>query len=212
MTILAHRERAEVVINYKMTTLVLFTVASKLLIRIAINELMRDSNTLVVDTSHEVHGVLKAHNISSIHLSPAKNVRFDWGERDSNFREIFMDGPQLKCEFPDTTLPVWKVVALDRFSFWFTHKESAELFDAIMALNWDRCITSADLNSDLPWTLARYSGRPVWGVKVSGFRTREWYDLMLTGNVPFEKILVSSESDKILLDKWRTGIAEVVSI
>ena len=195
-----------------MKTLILATSLSQLLIHVVVKELMRDGNTLVVDVNSQVHSVLKQHNISAIHLEPARKVRLDWGERDANFKRLFMDGDQLKCNFPDTTLPVWKVVALDRFSFWFTDKESTELYDMIMALEWDRAIVSEDLNSDLPWTLARYSGRPVWGVKVSGFRTREWYDLALTGNIPFEKILVSNESDKILLDKWKMGIAEIVTI
>ena len=123
-----------------------------------------------------------------------------------------MDGPQLKCEFPDTTLPVWKVVALDRFSFWFTDKESTELFDLIMALQWDKAIVSADLNSELPWSLARYSGRPVWGVKVSSFRTREWYDLGLTGNIPFAGLYIGNESDKALLAKFGQTVTEIVTI
>src|SRR3990167_1865435 len=195
-----------------MTTLVFATRLSKLFIRIAIDELMRDSDTLVVDTSAEVHGVLKGHNISSIHLSPGKKVRFDWGERDANFKRLFMDGDQLKCNFPNTELPVWKVVALDRFSFWFTDKESAELYDMIMALQWDKCITSADLNSELPWSLARYSGQPVWGVKVSSFRTREWYDLGLTRNIPFSGLYIGNESDKIFLAKFSQVPTEIIAI
>src|SRR3990167_7816025 len=194
-----------------MTTLVLATRLSKLFIRIAIDELMRDADTIVVDTNADVHSVLKGHNISSIHLEPAKKARLDWGERDSNFKGIFMDGDQLKCNFPNTELPVWKVVALDRFSFWFTDKESTELFDLIMALQWDKCITSADLNSELPWSLARYSGRPVWGVKVSSFRTREWYDLGITGNIPFAGLYISNESDKALLAKFGKTVTEIVT-
>ena len=195
-----------------MTTLVVATSLSKLFVRVIIDALMRDSAALVVDTNAEVHGVLKAHNISAIHLSPAKKVRLDWGERDVFFKTIFMDGPQLKCNFPNTELPVWKVVALDRFSFWFTDKESAELYDMIMALQWDRAIVSADLNSDLPWSLARYSGRPVWGVKVSSFRTREWYDLGLTGNIPFAGLYIDNESDKAFLSKFSQVPTEIVAI
>ena len=195
-----------------MTTLILATRLSQLFIRIAIDELMRDPDTLVVDTNAEVHGALKSHNISSIHLSPARKVRFDWGERDANFKRLFMDGDQLKCNFPNTELPVWKVTALDRFSFWFTDKESAELYNMIMALQWDKCITSADLNSDLPWSLARYSGRPVWGVKVSSFRTREWYDLGLTGNIPFAGLYIDNESDKAFLSKFSQVPTEIVAI
>ena len=122
-----------------------------------------------------------------------------------------MDGPQLKCEFPDTTLPVWKVVALDRFSFWY-NQETKELYDMIDALSWDKCITSADLNSELPWSLARYSGRPVWGVKVSSFRTREWYDLGLTGNIPFAGLYIGNESDRALLSKFGQTVTEIVTI
>src|SRR3990167_1873628 len=194
-----------------MTTLIVATRLSQLFVRIAIDELMRDADTIVVDTDLQVHGTLKGHNISSIHLSPARNVRFDWGERDANFKRLFMDGPQLKCEFPDTTLPVWKVVALDRFSFWY-NQETKELYDMIDALSWDKCITSADLNSELPWSLARYSGRPVWGVKVSGFRTREWYDLGLTGNIPFTGLYIGNESDKVFLSKFSQVPTEIVEV
>ena len=195
-----------------MTTLIVATRLSQLFVRIAIDELMRDADTIVVDTDLQVHGTLKGHNISSIHLSPARNVRFDWGERDANFKSLFMDGDQLKCNFPSTELPVWKVVALDRFSFWFTDKESTELYDMIMALRWDRAIVSADLNNELPWSLARYSGRPVWGVKVSSFRTREWYDLGLTGNIPFTGLYIGNESDKAFLSRFMQVPVEIVAI
>jgi len=194
-----------------MTTLIIATRLSQLFIRIAIGELLRDSSVIVVDTNTEVHSVLKGHNISSIHLEPAKKARFDWGERDANFKRLFMDGPQLKCDFPDTTLPVWKVVALDRFSFWY-NQETKELYDMIDALSWDKCITSADLNNELPWSLARYSGKPVWGVKVSSFRTREWYDLGLTGNIPFAGLYIGNESDKAFLSKFPQVPTEIVAI
>ena len=194
-----------------MTTIIVATRLSQLFIRIAIDELMRDSSVIVVDTNAEVHSVLKGHNISSIHLEPAKKARLDWGERDSNFKRIFMDGDQLKCNFPSTELPVWKVVALDRFSFWY-NQDTTELYDLIMALQWDKCITSADLNSELPWSLARYSGRPVCGVKVSSFRTREWYDLGLTSNIPFAGLYIGNESDKALLAKFGQVVTEVVTI
>ena len=196
-----------------MTTLVLVTSLSQLFVRVIIKELMHDSNTLVVDTNPQIHIELKKLNISAIHLNPTRIVRIDWGDRDSNFKGLFMDGDQLKCNFPDTTLPVWKVVVLDRFSFWFTDKESAELYDMICALEWDKCIASADLNSDLAWTLARYSGKPVWGVKTSGFRTREWYDLGMTGNVPFAGLFVGNESDKAFLSKFLQQMPiEIVNI
>ena len=196
-----------------MTTLILCTSLSQLFVRISIRELMRDSNTLVVCINPQVHMELKKINISAFYLSPQQRERVDWGERDSNFRRIFMEGEQLKCNFPDTDLPVWKVAALDRFSFWFTDRESAELYDLIMALDWDRAIVSADLHSDLCWTLARYSGRTVWGVKTSGFRTREWYDLGATVNIPFAGIYVGSESDKVFLSKIAQDItAEIVTI
>ena len=195
-----------------MTTLIIATSLSQLFVRVIIDALMRDSAALVVDTNPQVHQTLKGHNISSIHLEPSRKGRIDWGERDANFKRLFMDGEQLKCNFPNTELPVWKVVALDRFSFWFTDKESTELFDMIMALQWDRAIVSADLNNELPWSLARYSGRPVWGVKVSGFRTREWYDLGITGNIPFAGLYISNESDKALLAKFGKTVTEIVTI
>ena len=190
-----------------MTTLILATRLSQLFIRIAIDELMRDPDTLVVDTNADVHGILKGLNISAIHLSPDKKVRFDWGERDANFKRLFMDGDQLKCNFPNTELPVWKVVALDRFSFWY-NQDTTELYDLIMALQWDKCITSADLNSELPWMIARYSGKPTFGVKTGGFRTREWFDLFSTGNVPFCEICVGNESDV----KFLSGIGAKVRL
>ena len=171
---------------------------------------MRDSNAIVVDTTDSVHAELERLNIPSIHLAP--NVKFDWAERDKAFRELFMRGPQLQQDFPDTYLPVWKVTALDRFSFWFTYRDSAELYDMIMALDWDQAVVPADLNSDLVWTLARYSGRPVWAVKVSGFRTREWYDLGLTGNIPFAGIYVGNEADEAFLSKIGQIVTEIVTI
>lgn len=122
-----------------------------------------------------------------------------------------MDGPQLKCEFEGTSLPTWKVLSLDRFSFWY-NRESLELYDLIMALEFDKIITSADLNSELPWMLARYSGKPTWAVKTSGFRTREWYDLAKTGNIPFAGLYISNESDKALLSKFGQIVTEVVTI
>ena len=195
-----------------MTTLVVATSLSQLFVGVIIQELMRDSQTLVVDTNSQVHAHLKSLNISSIHLSPAQNVRFDWGDRDASFRRIFMEGEQLKCNFPDTELPVWKVVALDRFSFWYTYKESAELYDMIMALDWDKAIVSADIHSDLAWTLARYSGRETWAVKTGGFRNREWYDLAHTGNIPFAGLYVGNDTDVAFFSKHGQVKTEIVTI
>ena len=177
-----------------MTTLILFTCLSQTLISLALRELHSQcGDTLCVDLDDNTHAILKAHSISSMALRIGGEV--NWGERDTKFSELAMPGKQFGLTFPGTELPVWKVIGMDRLNFWYRGEGVRRQYDYLVAMNWERAYVGADLHNPLGWSLAKHSGREVVGVKVASLRTREWYDMLRAGGVPFRYLVVEKQSD-----------------
>lgn len=178
-------------------TLVLFTALSRSLLSLAYDAL--DSGpTICVDTDDGIHAQLKQAGISSIALR-VPNQR-TWAERDTAFRELAMPG-KLTGNFPDTNLPAWKVLSLDRLNFWYRAQADAE-YQAVTALDFDRVIAPLSLHHPLPWRLAREY--KVMAVQTESLRTRAWLD-WLSRPLPFDKLFVWSERDKALLAPYFQG-------
>ena len=116
-----------------MRTLVVFTAISNALIATAYNAI-RLGDTTCVDLDDSIHARLKDYGISSIPIRV--NGDKTWEERDSEFARVAMPG-SLDFNFPGLELPIWKVLSLDRFSFWNRGIQSDSEYNAIMALNWD---------------------------------------------------------------------------
>src|SRR3990167_5643819 len=177
------------------------------MLQVALKEIWRngENNCLVVDTDDSIHAILEQHSISSLPLRA--QVKVDWGKRDSAFRELCMPGKQLGISFPTTELPLWKVIAMDRLSFWYMGDMMPNWYKYLLALDWQKAYISADLHNPLGWTLAKHSGRKIIGVKVGSLRTREWYDMLHTDGVPFSALISEKESDvRFLKDNGHSGL------
>ena len=181
-----------------MTTLIACTTLSETLLSFTFNELHRTAgDTIVIDFDDGVHAELKKHLISSIPIRTG--MKFDWEKRDSLFKVLFMPGSALGIKLPTTDLEAWKMMSLDRFSFWF-RPNSFEEYQYVMSLKWDVAIVPLDLHHPLPWALARYSGKEVVAVQCGPVKTREMYDIIASGSLPFSKI-ISGESDNMWMQK-----------
>lgn len=184
-----------------MTTLIVFTAFSKLLVGIAIREIRQlADDVIVVDFSDDIHKALKDFKISSfpIRASGYKS----WPERDVAFKRDFMPGKQLDFDIPTTELKIWKMAALDRWSFWYRGLQAKKEYEYLMTMRWDRAIVPADMHHPLPWTLARHSGKPITAVKAGSFRTREWHDALVAKTVPFDAVIADLESDIAFLKTY----------
>lgn len=172
--------------------LVLFTSISPLLERVALDSI-RLTDTVVVDTDDSIHARLKEMGISSIPLrSPGE---LNWETRDVAFRELAMPGIQLDKPFAGTTLPMWKVLSLDRYNFWYRGRQAKLMFESLMALNWDTAYIPLDLNNSITFALARHSKRLVIGVQTSPLKTREWLGIIEFGVFPFSECIVYDKAD-----------------
>jgi hypothetical protein len=172
--------------------LVLFTSISPLLERVALDSI-RLHDTIVVDTDDSIHSRLKEIGISSIPLrSPGE---LNWETRDVAFKELAMPGVQMDKNFFGTTLPLWKVLSLDRYSFWYKGRQARMMYESVMALNWQKAYVPVDINHCLPFALARYSNREVVGVQTQPLRTREWLDLLNYGAFPFKRVIAADKYD-----------------
>jgi len=175
-------------------SIILFTQISQTMLQVALQEIWHNSeNCLVVDTDDSIHAILEQYAISSMPLRAQGKV--NWSKRDSAFRELCMPGKQLGISFPTTELPIWKVIAMDRLNFWYLGDLISSWYKYLLALDWQKAYVSADLHNPLGWALAKHSGRQVVGVKAASLRTREWYDMLHTGGIPFSALITEKESD-----------------
>lgn len=175
-----------------MTTLIVCTTLSETLLSYIFQELRQTAgDAIVIDFDDAIHAELKKHLISSIPIRVSANL--DWEKRDGKFRELFMPGKFLNAKIPTTELEAWKMLSLDRFSFWF-RPQAYEEYELVMALNWDRAIVPLDTHHPLPWTLARHSGREVTAIQCGPIRTREMYDILKSA-MPFSQVIFSNPAD-----------------
>lgn len=183
-----------------MTALLLFTDSSPLFVSLALREIRKSAGeAIVVDLDDNIHRQLKELRISSLPIRAG--MVMDWGQRDIDFKKLSMPGEQLGENFPNTSLPMWKPMAMDRLSFWYRWEAARKEFEYVMALRWDRAIVPMDLYHPLPFALARHSGRDVIGAQVGSIKTREWFDLLCSHAVPFGKLIVKSDQDAVFVTK-----------
>jgi hypothetical protein len=174
--------------------LVLFTSISPLLESIALM-----NECICVDLDDSIHQRLKEIGISSIALrSPGDK---DWESRDIGFSDLAMPGIQLDKPFGGTELPMWKVLSIDRYNFWYRGMQAKREFETVMSLKWDRGYVPLEMNHPLPFALARYSNREVVGVQTSPIRNREWLDIISFGLYPFKTSIMYRIADLQFLQK-----------
>lgn len=170
------------------------------MVNICLSQLHSEAGqTIVVDLQDDVHTTLKQVGISSLPIRVSQKM--DWGRRDSAFRELAMPGKQLDFDIPGTKLPLWKVLSIDRLSFWYRWESAKMEYDLVTALNWNKAFVPLDVNHPLPWALARHSGREVIAVQSGPIRTREIYDLAQSGALPFSAVVHTSGEDAAWLTR-----------
>lgn len=171
-----------------MRTLVLFSAFSNSLLSLCYDTL--DSGpTVVVDFDDEIHSKLKSFGISSIPIRVPGDS--SWAKRDTEFANLAMPG-SLDFNFKGTSLSAWKVLSLDRFSFWYRGRQAQLQYEAIMGLDWERGLVPLSLHHPVPWRIARE--RQVMAVQVEALRTRAWRD-WLSKPLPFTKLFLWSQRD-----------------
>ena len=181
-----------------MQSIIVATSLSQTLLSIIYKEQhVTAGDTLVIDLDDSSRATLGNYSIGSLALRP--QVVTNWEKRDRAFKALSMPGAQLGEMFPDTKLPLYKVMAMDRLNFWYLGEYADKCFEYLMALDWKRAYVCSDLFTPIGWSLAKHSGREVIGVKTGSFRTREWYDLLHSESIPFASMLVEKETDKLFL-------------
>ena len=172
-----------------MTTLVFCSSLSRTFLDIVIQTIHRE-RCIVVDTTDDIHAQLKSMGISSLPL----RVQGDrsWKERDLLFKEIAMPG-NLTSNFPGTELPIWKVLSIDRLSFWNRGAASQNEMEILLALDWQQAVVPLDLRHPIPWVIGRM--KPTVAVQTQPIRTREWADLFIANQVPFTEMIAWNQKD-----------------
>jgi len=155
--------------------------------------------TIFADLDDGIHSQLKSLGISSTPIRMPGD--HSWAVRDTEFAGYAMPG-SLDFEFQCTTLPAWKVLSLDRFSFWYRGRQARLEYEAVMGLNWDNAIVPLSLHHPLPWRIAK--DKPVMAVQVEPLRTRAWRD-WLSRPVPYTKVFVSSQRDADFIKQFYVG-------
>lgn len=181
-----------------MRTLVLFTAIGNGMISLAYDA-MDSGQTVCVDFDDAIHAQLKQLGISSIPLRMPGDT--SWSQRDSDFAKAAMPG-SLDFNFPGTNLPVWKVLSLDRLSFWYRGRQADMEYEAVMGLEWETAIAPFSLGHPLPWRLAQE--KKVVAMQTEPIRTRAWRD-WLSRPVPFSSVFVQSQNDADFLKKFYSG-------
>ena len=170
-----------------MTKLIVASSLSRAFLDLSIQSINREK-CIVIDTDDSVRAQLKNVGISSI---PVRGLGFkSWAERDTSFRELAMPG-NLDMNFPGTDLPVWKVLSIDRLSFWF--KPSRFEIETVLALDWENALVPLDLRHSLPWVVGRM--KPTMAVQTQPIRTRDWVSLFAAGQVPFSEMIAWNQRD-----------------
>ena len=100
--------------------------------------------TVVVDFDDAIHAQLKSLGISSIPIRVPGDT--SWAQRDTDFAKLALPG-SLTEPFPLTDLPMWKVLSLDRLSFWYRGRQAQLEYEAVMGLDWDSALVPLRLHN-----------------------------------------------------------------
>lgn len=126
-------------------------------------------------------------------------------EGDRQFKDDFMPGILDGTDVPDTELPLWQVLSLDRLKFWHRSDVPAEV-DFLLSMRFNHAYTSFDMGDPIPFALARKID--VIAVKTEPIRTREVFDLAPW--LEFSGYIVDTVHDRKFLD--RVGVSGSVEL
>ena len=160
--------------------------------------------TVVVDFDDAIHAQLKSIGISSIPIRVPGDS--SWAQRDTDFAKLALPG-SLTEPFPLTDLPMWKVLSLDRLSFWYRGRQARLEYEAVMGLDWDSALVPLSLHNPLPWRIARE--KPTMAVQTELLRTRAWLD-WLSKPMPFTRVFLTSQKDVDFVKPYYRGEIHLV--
>jgi len=121
-------------------------------------------------------------------------------EKDKIFADEMMPGTMMSFgNFPNTDLPVWEVLSLDRLKFWFDYGARDNL-NFIGAIDYDRVYVSLDLDNPYPWNICPDDAEYI-AIKTNSIRTAEF--ALYSNRFEFDEIWVDSKEDEEFLQKLR---------
>ena len=163
-----------------MTPLILCTsTPSKLFLNYAVRRhISSGGDTIILASSAEINRKLKDAGLPSQNIM--LSISESQTERDRRFAELAMPGVFGDKKFPGTDLEVWKVMSMDRLSFWNGGINSAKFVEIIELLDWDALITDVNIYSPLPFaalSISKSRGVRSVGVQSHTLRSKEFFDI-----------------------------------
>jgi hypothetical protein len=156
------------------------------------------NNVIVVTPYPDVKNNMDRLGIPCFSL---RNKNLSISEKDRLFAEEMMPGKmEVYNNLPETELPVWKVISLDRLKFWFDHTADKNM-GFIDGIDADKIYVSMDINSPYPWYASayKYSGVETVAVQCSPIKTPEF--MLLAGILNFDTYVVASPEEELFLKK-----------
>lgn len=172
----------------KRTLAVITELSSAVVVYLLAEAQRRQGEIVVVTTLDDVINSLRSLGLNPIHIGI--DTPFSWEERDQAFAKDCMPGG-LNFNLPGTDLAAWKVLALDRFSFWYSGYSLTNQAELLRAIDYDRLLINFTLDNCLPWILADEN---TIALQVGTLRTREVYDLL--PHLRLSELVVSTEKDR----------------
>mgnify|MGYP001575123663 FL=1 len=191
-----------------MTSLAIVSSVSDLLQYYLVREHRRTNGELsIIATTQQSYQQIKQVGLSPILIQP--NPKFSWAEHDQLFSKIAMwETEALDFELPGLHLPIWKVLSLDRLSFWFGGAYSERFRRLIDLMKRDRLIVSLDMKSPHVWG---YRDVSYTAVQTQPIRTRDVLDF--APHLPFSQIVLRSQRDAdFLKEQGYKGELDVITI
>lgn len=162
--------------------------------------------TVVTDRA-EVQQLLREYGVVSFLL---RHQPTSISERDQQFKEDLLPGILGEDTFPKTDLPLWKVLSLDRFKFWY-NPGHAQWMEFIDSFGYHTAYISLDIGSTLPWIA--FANADSWAteiiaVKTEPIRTAEMGDFVR--NIFNVSFIVDSQEDEKFLKQSGANIVTVI--
>ena len=170
-----------------MTTLFVITKISPLLVSVLLREFHDTAGDVIIAaTDKHIADVLSPLGLDTINIFPnlSKQTR---KEKDTHFGDIAMEGTEhLAFDIPDTDLPVWKCVSLDRLYYFNWGDYVDQCLSSIDSLSYDNLYVSLDIENPLSFVLLR--DYDATGVQSESMRTREYLDL--APFIPAQRLII----------------------
>lgn len=188
-----------------MSSLFYISSMSPIMFDVMLREHLQSAGDITVFTTREdVESVVRQLGIDAYLLSSSnKNVSIR--QRDELFFDAAMPGDFADTCFPNTDLPIWQVLGIDRLKFWYS-PQNINYLSIIENTEWDRAYVSFDIGDAIPWAISKLAAEkdcPCIAVKTEPIRTIEVYDLR--NAMSFSEYYVWNNDDVRFLNKLKVS-------